>query len=292
MKTGFLMFISKTILPNLALIACVFAVGGVSGVAALKVSQVIPVPDKLVDQVSELKDKVDTAIQGVDDTSAVSASGSKSRGKALGCIVTIDGNKYDVTNLKKTHSGGDIFVCNTDMSNSYHNQHGTNLARMERYLVNETQNAGTSGSSTGNIKARAAVNSSAVFTAVSLASHNTSSSCYIAYSGKVYDVSSHPSWGGCSHHGVSGGQDITSIFPHPISYLSSVPNVGTFGGSAANNGNGNTTIVRKDDDDDEREEEEIEYEYEDEKEEEKEKEDESEHSSMWNLIISTLQRYI
>jgi hypothetical protein len=39
------------------------------------------------------------------------------------CIVTIEGNRYDVTPLKSTHSGGDIFVCGTDMTATFFTQH-------------------------------------------------------------------------------------------------------------------------------------------------------------------------
>lgn len=57
------------------------------------------------------------------------------------CIITLFGNSYDVTSLKSTHSGGDVFTCGTDMTASYQNQHGTNLSRMQPYLVSNSQNA-------------------------------------------------------------------------------------------------------------------------------------------------------
>ncbi len=40
------------------------------------------------------------------------------------CWVIVDGKKYDVTVYRNEHSGGDIFVCGTDMSAVYHEQHG------------------------------------------------------------------------------------------------------------------------------------------------------------------------
>lgn len=43
------------------------------------------------------------------------------------CIVTIKGQKYDVTDFKNTHSGGDIFVCGTDMTNTFFGQHNQRL---------------------------------------------------------------------------------------------------------------------------------------------------------------------
>ncbi len=51
------------------------------------------------------------------------------------CIITIDGQKYDVESLRNTHTGGDIFQCGTDMSATFHGQHGDNLQMIQRYLV-------------------------------------------------------------------------------------------------------------------------------------------------------------
>lgn len=51
------------------------------------------------------------------------------------CIVTLFGLQYDVTVLANSHSGGNIFVCGTDMTVTYQSQHGTNVSRMAQYLV-------------------------------------------------------------------------------------------------------------------------------------------------------------
>jgi hypothetical protein len=51
------------------------------------------------------------------------------------CLITLFGQQYDVTSLRSTHSGGDVFACGTDMSAVYQGQHGTSLARMAPYLV-------------------------------------------------------------------------------------------------------------------------------------------------------------
>lgn len=53
------------------------------------------------------------------------------------CIVTISGKKYDVINLRKTHSGGDVFTCNTDMTSTFFSMHGQSLLnnQMSKYLV-------------------------------------------------------------------------------------------------------------------------------------------------------------
>ncbi len=96
-----------------------------------------------------------------------------------------------------------------------------------------------------------------VFTAETLALHNSPNDCYIAHNGTVYNVSSEPSWSGCQHHGARGGIDITPFFPHPISYLANMPKMGTYQSAAMSSGGsssaGNSTVrsPRHDDDDDE-----------------------------------------
>ncbi len=53
------------------------------------------------------------------------------------CIVTIQGKRYDVTQLRLTHSGGDVFVCGTDMTTTFFSQHDQQLldTTMRQYLV-------------------------------------------------------------------------------------------------------------------------------------------------------------
>lgn len=54
------------------------------------------------------------------------------------CIVTVFGKQYNVTTLKQTHSGGNIFNCGTDMSSTYQGKHGSNVSLIQRYLYNST----------------------------------------------------------------------------------------------------------------------------------------------------------
>jgi cytochrome b involved in lipid metabolism len=54
------------------------------------------------------------------------------------CLVTISGQRYDVTRLASTHSGGNIFICGADMTTSYNSKHGSNLSRMTQYLYTGT----------------------------------------------------------------------------------------------------------------------------------------------------------
>lgn len=54
---------------------------------------------------------------------------------SLGCIITLFGKQYDVSPLQTTHTGGNIFNCGTDMTAVYQGQHGTDVTRMQPYLV-------------------------------------------------------------------------------------------------------------------------------------------------------------
>lgn len=53
------------------------------------------------------------------------------------CIITISGIKYDVQPLRSTHSGGDVFVCGTDMTKAFFGQHDQSLLNgtMQKYRL-------------------------------------------------------------------------------------------------------------------------------------------------------------
>lgn len=53
------------------------------------------------------------------------------------CIITVHGTRYNVTEFRAIHSGGDIFTCGADMTGVFDSQHsmGT-LRRMAPYAVN------------------------------------------------------------------------------------------------------------------------------------------------------------
>lgn len=54
----------------------------------------------------------------------------------VGCIITIDGGRYDVTQFRNQHSGGDIFNCGTDMSSIFWGRHGqSQFNRMQQYKI-------------------------------------------------------------------------------------------------------------------------------------------------------------
>jgi outer membrane biosynthesis protein TonB len=54
------------------------------------------------------------------------------------CIITVFGKQYDVTSLQTSHTGGNIFVCGTDMTATYQSMHGTDVTRLIPYLVTPT----------------------------------------------------------------------------------------------------------------------------------------------------------
>lgn len=52
------------------------------------------------------------------------------------CIITVSGSKYNVTDFRNIHSGGDIFVCNSDMTSTFFGQHSQRiLEQMVRYRL-------------------------------------------------------------------------------------------------------------------------------------------------------------
>ncbi len=51
------------------------------------------------------------------------------------CIITVAGAKYNVYALQKTHSGGNVFTCGSDMTSSFNSQHGFNYRLIARYKI-------------------------------------------------------------------------------------------------------------------------------------------------------------
>lgn len=74
-----------------------------------------------------------------------SSSTTQASTTSVGCAITLFGKQYDVTNLRSTHSGGDIFNCGTDMTAVYQGRHGGNVSRMQQYLISS---GGTTSSTT------------------------------------------------------------------------------------------------------------------------------------------------
>lgn len=51
------------------------------------------------------------------------------------CIIIINGEKYDFTEFKKKHPGGDIFNCGTDMTTAFMANHGNDLKRLQPFKL-------------------------------------------------------------------------------------------------------------------------------------------------------------
>jgi cytochrome b involved in lipid metabolism len=51
------------------------------------------------------------------------------------CIITVLGNRYDVTELQTSHPGGNIYICGADMTNDYVSQHGRDTTRISPYKL-------------------------------------------------------------------------------------------------------------------------------------------------------------
>lgn len=66
------------------------------------------------------------------------------------CLITLFGKQYDVFSLQTTHSGGNVFSCNSDMTSTYQARHGTDVSRMQKYLVASTGTAYSNGTGTGS----------------------------------------------------------------------------------------------------------------------------------------------
>jgi predicted heme/steroid binding protein len=65
------------------------------------------------------------------------------------------------------------------------------------------------------------------FNAQTLALHNKAGDCYVAYQGRVYNVSEDTVWSTCNY-GIAGGADVTAGFPDAANYFTSFPLVGTY----------------------------------------------------------------
>jgi len=65
------------------------------------------------------------------------------------CAITLFGKQYNVDSLRNTHSGGDVFNCGTDMTAIYQAQHGTDVTRMQPYLITAGGTTGSTNTSNG-----------------------------------------------------------------------------------------------------------------------------------------------
>lgn len=65
-----------------------------------------------------------------------SAQASPQVNLTQGCIVTIDNVNYEISKLRVSHSGGDIFKCGNDMSKLFWKKHDQRiLDMMQQYKI-------------------------------------------------------------------------------------------------------------------------------------------------------------
>lgn len=118
-----------------------------------------------------------TSQQGMSNTQSTVSSTATNNNNSQ-CIITLFGKQFNVTSLQTSHTGGNIFNCGTDMTAVYQTQHGTDLTRMQPYLVTSTgtgsgiNNYGNSGSggigsNTGNNTGNTGSNNTGTGTTVS-----------------------------------------------------------------------------------------------------------------------------
>lgn len=119
-----LYFLSAVALFNLALVAIIANSQGRNQVVLAT-----PTPQIIITKVTK---KVQRGLNNIIPTAPQQVTTQNTNS----CIVTIDGAKYDVTNFKNMHSGGDIFSCGSDMSSLFWGQHGQRqLKQMQKYRI-------------------------------------------------------------------------------------------------------------------------------------------------------------
>lgn len=56
--------------------------------------------------------------------------------KPVGCVIQIDDVKYEISALQRTHSGGNVFTCGTDMSAIFWGRHNQKILQMmQKYRI-------------------------------------------------------------------------------------------------------------------------------------------------------------
>ena len=184
--------------------------------------------------------------QATTPTIVFSAAMLQTHNTASSCYVAFSGIVYDVTNnsvwTNCAHhgiNGGRDLTAIFPHPASY----VATLTRVGTYDANAGTNVTTNTNTQTNTNTNTQTNTntaSTVFSTAMLQTHNTASSCYVAFSGNVYDVTNNSVWTNCSHHGINGGRDLTNIFPHPTSYLATLTKVGTYDANAGTNVASNT----------------------------------------------------
>jgi len=88
-----------------------------------------------------------------------------------------------------------------------------------------------------------AVAMNTIYTTQSLATHNKAGDCYVAYQGKIYDMSKQTAWSTCNDGGVLGGTDVTANFPQAEYYFTSFPQIGVYQNTSTTTPNTTSTAA-------------------------------------------------
>lgn len=87
-------------------------------------------------EVVKLNNKLPTSTTIEATVTSTAASATVVPTKDNRCIIVVDSVRYDISKFRTLHSGGNIFQCNTDMSNVFHQQHDNGyLQTMSQYKI-------------------------------------------------------------------------------------------------------------------------------------------------------------
>jgi cytochrome b involved in lipid metabolism len=134
--------LNKIILVNLIVVAVIvaFIVGRntqKAGNNEVKTNEIQNKTEEVISVSSDPSDTTETIVVPGSSTTVVAPGSPAKIVPDNRCIITINGKKYNVTDYKNRHPGGDIFTCGIDMTSIFNNQHGSStLKKMAPYLVN------------------------------------------------------------------------------------------------------------------------------------------------------------
>lgn len=97
----------------------VVANGGLPAKTATPSKTVVPTPSKAPTVAKTTVSPTPVAATPKPTTAATATPAPTPTPAASGCVVTIDGASYNITSLVKSHSGGNVFKCGTDMSGTF-----------------------------------------------------------------------------------------------------------------------------------------------------------------------------
>jgi hypothetical protein len=92
-----------------------------------KITFIIALLGLIIISIAVLKPSTEPSVTGTTSPATVPATAQTTSGS---CLITVDGQKYDVTIFRNQHSGGDVFNCGTDMSTVFHDKHNQRYLQM------------------------------------------------------------------------------------------------------------------------------------------------------------------